>query len=80
MFSYGLWEGVGEVFNFAEYHLPLPKKLRKSIFFLWFGILTTKILALAIWWYQAKKIQYLDISLLAVGSLISYIALKIWTV
>ena len=49
----------------------------KAIFFPWFGILTIKILALAISWYQGKKIQYFDISLLAAGPLISYSALKI---
>ena len=40
-------------------------------FFPWFGILTMKILALAICDTRQKTIQYLDISLLAADPLIT---------
>ena len=51
--------------------MPLPKKNYEKTFFLWFGILTMKILALGICDTRQKKIQYLDISLLAAGPLIT---------
>ena len=51
--------------------MPLPKKNDGKTFFPWFGILTMKILDLAICDTRPKKIQYLNISLLAARPLIT---------
>ena len=67
--------GGGELFNCA-----VTKKNYGKVFFPLVWNFDHENLAIIIWWYQAKKIQYLDISLLAAGPLISYSALKIWTV
>ena len=51
--------------------MPLPKKITEKTFFPSFGILTMKILALAICDTRQKTIQYLDISFLAADPLIT---------
>ena len=69
MFSYGICEVLG-LFN-CWITCAVTKKITEKTFFSWFGILTMKILALAICDTRQKTIQYLDISLLAADPLIT---------
>ena len=72
--------GGGGSYLIAEYTCAVTKKNYGKEFFPLVWNFDHENLAIVIWWYQAKKIQYLDISLLAAGPFISYSALKIWTV
>ena len=69
MFSYSICEGVGAIKllnNMCRYQ----KKLRKNIFSLVWNFDHENFSSSHLW-YQAKKIHYLDISLLAAGPLIT---------